>query len=511
MYMLEEKYKKILKIQDITLACKEIKKIRNTYKNTQSLPIWFRELVFQVIYNYLARMYEEIEKARLNGANFKKTKAIRQCYKTQTQLLEDMGLVKDIFRKTHWNMYSPDRKAEQSVYISINLPLMYKEVECNEIYRAMIHYMVCHTKVPTDTFVDMYAEFGLPSLFCANGYKNELWVENEKLFQIWKDTLQSKRNCKMIYKRIKEIQELLKGNEHSIQQKQISEFLQKYWLSNLLEIGKPEEEIDKIRLVIGTFIANSFVPEYWVDRNLIIERNVVTEWLDETKISKERIQTFIAMTKREFFYFAEQYQKVTIRKMDKENAIWLLTNKHIYYKALKDKKEREFLKNYNKLLYIDAPKYIREYARKNFDSFQHMNLVKMLKNYDGEWILTWKNNIEKERIFYGIHKQRWELEKEAKARIGEISLEEKEPDVYDILGELKKIDTNPNRPIYVFKYKKEEKNHLGDLVFITNIQFPRIKSKDFFSRYFLQKEATGRFVREKYSNFYRYAISSNLQ
>ena len=438
-----------------------------------------------------------------------------------------MGLVKDMFRKTHWNMYSPDRKARQMVYMSVCLPLKYKEVECDDIYRAMIHYMVCYAKVPTDTFVDVYGEFGLSALFCANGYEHEIWVEDKKLLQIWKDTIISKRNCNSIYNNIQKIQEELKDKSLDWQRERISELLQIYWLNNFLDIRKPEEEIDKIEFVTGIFIANSFSPEYWLDSNLVIEEKQATEWLDEKRISKERIERFIGMTKKEFLYFADKYRNMKIFEVNRTAAIHLLKNKESYAKECKEKKEREFLENYHKLLYIDAPKYMSEYKRKNFDSFQHMNLVEMLKNYDGEWILTWKNDIQK-KYAKGTaysplnyrHKKGWEEELEAQARIDamyandieetEMESSQKAPDMHDILKAIQQMDTKEKEPLYVFKYRKGTMNDLGNVVFITNIQFPKIKTTEFFRRYFPKEEAKGAFVRETYANFYRYTKSSDF-
>lgn len=52
---------------------------------------------------------------------------------TQTQLLEYLGLPKDVFKEKYWNMYSPDMKLRQQVYHNLHIPLNYAEVECNEI------------------------------------------------------------------------------------------------------------------------------------------------------------------------------------------------------------------------------------------------------------------------------------------------------------------------------------------------------------------------------------------
>ena len=93
---------------------------------------------------------------------------------TQTQLLEYLGLPKDVFKEKYWNMYSPDMKLRQQVYHNLHIPLNYAEVECNEIYRGMLHYIISQADQRTDTFFDMFGKMGLVPLFCANGYSNRI-------------------------------------------------------------------------------------------------------------------------------------------------------------------------------------------------------------------------------------------------------------------------------------------------------------------------------------------------
>lgn len=68
-------------------------------------------------------------------------------------------------------MYSPNMKIQQEEYDNLCLPFNYAQVECNSIYRAMIHHIICSAVVPTDTIVDAFGKFGLVSALCANGYK----------------------------------------------------------------------------------------------------------------------------------------------------------------------------------------------------------------------------------------------------------------------------------------------------------------------------------------------------
>ena len=95
---------------------------------------------------------------------------------TQTQLLEYLGLPKDVFKEKYWNMYSPDMKLQQEEYDNLFLPFNYAQVECNHIYRAMIHHIICSAVVPTDTIVDVFGKLGLVPALCANGYRIRKFV-----------------------------------------------------------------------------------------------------------------------------------------------------------------------------------------------------------------------------------------------------------------------------------------------------------------------------------------------
>lgn len=161
----------ILDESDIENTCKQIKEVINiTYKDKKetvkllypdknSLPKWIRELVYITIYQYLST---EVATTKLQY--------------TQSQLLEKMGLYADIFREKHWNIYSPDMKIEQNKYSIIKLPFNHSEVEGNEIYRAMIHYMTCFSAVRTDTFVDMFGKLGVIPALCTRNVMKRRYV-----------------------------------------------------------------------------------------------------------------------------------------------------------------------------------------------------------------------------------------------------------------------------------------------------------------------------------------------
>ncbi len=56
-------------------------------------------------------------------------------------------------------MYSPDSKIRQEKYSDFQLPFNYAQVECNSVYRAMIHHMI--TGADADGYVvDIFGKLG---------------------------------------------------------------------------------------------------------------------------------------------------------------------------------------------------------------------------------------------------------------------------------------------------------------------------------------------------------------
>ena len=130
-----------------------ISELRSRHTGYTDFPMELKRQVYSIIYKQLASKDNTY---------------------TQTQLLEYLGLPKDVFKEKYWNMYSPDMKLRQQVYHNLHIPLNYAEVECNEIYRGMLHYIISQADQRTDTFFDMFGKMGLVPLFCANGYSNRI-------------------------------------------------------------------------------------------------------------------------------------------------------------------------------------------------------------------------------------------------------------------------------------------------------------------------------------------------
>ena len=132
----------------------------------------------------------------------------------QSNILKKMfGLPKDVFGKKYWNMYSPDSKIRQEKYSNVQLPFNYAQVECNSVYRAMIHHMITGADVPTDTVVDIFGKFGLAAALCAGGYKYKIVCLNEQNFYLYSLLQDVMRKPVKFYKMIDESDEKIENPE----------------------------------------------------------------------------------------------------------------------------------------------------------------------------------------------------------------------------------------------------------------------------------------------------------
>ncbi|MBR4027285.1 MAG: hypothetical protein IKJ01_06990, partial [Lachnospiraceae bacterium] len=310
-----------------------------------------------------------------------------------------------------------------------------------------------------------------------------------------------------IYKMIQQLQYQLSRRSFSEQKQFVYELLQKYALSTFLAIKYKEAREDICKFGAEYFFVLCFQPEYWKDSNLIIKKDkngerIVTYDLDMKKISRKKIEQFLQMTKEEFIYFAEQYKKIKVVEIHRNSAICLLKDQEQYYEEF----DEEVLKNYRNLLYMDIPKYIREYQRFAFDSFQLIDILKLLVRYEGNWILTWKNYVHKE--FAG---------EESDSLFHKIKIQDKEEEdisVDYLFSYLKIIEENLNRihkELWVFKYRNKNKSDTNSIVFITNIQFPSISINDFLCRYFGTDTIKGTLTQETFSKFSKTAFKFDPQ
>jgi hypothetical protein len=212
------------------------------------------------------------------------------------------------------------------------------------------------------------------------------------------------------------------------------------------------------------------------------------------------------------------------------------------------------------LLYLDVPKFLREEKRFDFHMENYIQLFNFLMIYKGDWILTWKNYIERVRVrglkdsdyikLYSEDKvlaSEWfddldtesELEGSEESDTEDIesnvskteSLEKEEVKKEDVKSEgtnSKSIDCGDSprqwmqclydrlkeisakRQLYVFRYRSEDRNHPNSIIFITTIDFPDLSElseeeilSEFQDKYQVNYDYDkGEFQKLKFEDFY---------
>lgn len=392
---------KVFAQSDILKACKIIKdSIVNrsdengilNFKDKKFLPDWVKYLVYVVIYQY-----------------FEKNKEPQY---TQSTLLKEMGLYADIFGKKNWCMYSPDMKIRQAKYENLELPFNHSEIESNDIFRAMIHHMVCYSTVLTDTFVDMFGKLGVIPATCANGYKSsQVWLgENDyKVLCVFILALEKKiKVCKIL----KEFQYEIKHSDDEVETVSRLIGLAVGLELNIKNMSKEQIHcnivngeswgFDIYKFAACFIIQQFFASEYWMDSRLLKvedkDKPSNSYFSSElvSRVTKQKIQEFLELR------FVKNEKE--LQKIDSGRAIESLSDA---YKAKRffivdvNIKILETLfssKDNTDLLYIDVPKYMREQDRFEFDTEWYGRMFSSLSRHKGDWIMSWKNYVEKTNI-----------------------------------------------------------------------------------------------------------------
>lgn len=435
-------------------------------------PEWFKIVVWRIIYNEL----KTNPQAR------------------QTELIEDnINLPKDVFGKKYWNMYSPDMKLQQEEYDNLFLPFNYAQVECNHIYRAMIHHIICSAVVPTDTIVDVFGKLGLVPALCANGYKNKKVCVNEREYMILTKIQPAFKRKLRIYKYIERVQKFLKSSYPDEQKEKVSEIIGLAGVLFSSYIDKKKIEKYDIYFLSAYFIMyKCLLPEYWIDSNLEVWKTErlkkddveskkenssnqeyeltnnkkfmydtwISHWIDEGRGYKDRVEGFINLSKSDLFTFMDRFLKL---EFCCENVVEEV-NTAIEFRV-------DNLKNIKEFLYIDVPKYITEYERFNFDTKKMGDVFEMLSEYEGEWILPWKTYVEKDirlneekrnkkdteisSVRDRMYTKKRELTDSAYCT-DILSAVEEDINIKDIYDTMKIIDERHN--LFVFDYRDKDKN-----------------------------------------------------
>ena len=505
---------KVFAQSDILKACKIIKdSIVNrsdengilNFKDKKFLPDWVKYLVYVVIYQY-----------------FEKNKEPQY---TQSTLLKEMGLYADIFGKKNWCMYSPDMKIRQAKYENLELPFNHSEIESNDIFRAMIHHMVCYSTVLTDTFVDMFGKLGVIPATCANGYKSsQVWLgENDyKVLCVFILALEKKiKVCKIL----KEFQYEIKHSDDEVETVSRLIGLAVGLELNIKNMSKEQIHcnivngeswgFDIYKFAACFIIQQFFASEYWMDSRLLKvedkDKPSNSYFSSElvSRVTKQKIQEFLELR------FVKNEKE--LQKIDSGRAIESLSDA---YKAKRffivdvNIKILETLfssKDNTDLLYIDVPKYMREQDRFEFDTEWYGRMFSSLSRHKGDWIMSWKNYVEKTNIrkpnsMYlnmrtkGMIHSMWN-----DYCLEDIPKKVTNDSMCSLYTEIKAVDDV--RPLYVYSYRDDDRNHPNSIVFITTIDFADISDFDFQSKYKVDFLYDGRLKKMTYDEFYANALS----
>lgn len=392
---------------------------------------------------------------------------------TQTQLLEYLGLPKDVFKEQYWNMYSPDMKLRQQVYHNLHIPLNYAEVECNEIYRGILHYIISQADQRTDTFFDMFGKMGLVPLFCANGYSNRIVLLARRNYH---QLVQFQNALKKPVKVYKHIRAFTKTIEVMGIEKQKEVLISKInqWLA-LFSVYQDWSATgyDEYTLAARYFMCNCLRTEYWLDSKLEktysykdgkLVVDDISSYLDGTKMSRSRIKQLCGLSKEDFCKFADMYvKKIHLHLIETDYLNIESISTSIVKQGLNFQFDRQFL-------YIDMPKYIREYKRFEFNGAHMMDILKVLKTYRGNWIMTWKTYVENQNEnspYYRLSSKEADYD-------NDITLEV----IYKEMLNMHNV-----KPLYVYVYRDKDRNRPQSIAFITDIDCSETDDRAFMDKY----------------------------
>lgn len=483
---------------DIISVRHEIIMLRQRGVIIADMPEQIKELVWQIVYHELKN----------NAVPMEIGKEQRTSKITQSIILEKMlGLPKDVFGKKYWNMYSPDSRMRQERYYNVQLPFNYAQVECNAVYRAMLHHMITYADVPVDTIADIFGKFGLVMALCADGYKYKIVCLNEHdcyLYSLLQDVLKKPVS---FYKQIDRTRKYLQIKLADNDIKDIMEAeLQKLGTIRALLAYGIQKDVNgqfsyestgytKEQIAARIFISLCFAPEYWVETNLEMDdNNTITGWIDDKKTYKKRVEAFVKLTQNDFVIFAKKFQELKFISCDCRQVMSIIRQVDKYGVDTGKKP----------LLYIDVPKYIKEYRRFGFNGSMMLSLLKMLAVYESNWIMTWSTFLQKG--FSDENKTPYDMLYTEQKMLSEIymTLKEDEPvhekvPVRVIYNMFDKI--NANHSIYVFIHRDKDKNKQQNIAFITNIDFKEITAEEFFRKYKIQYKGDEKLLKLGWKEF----------
>ena len=492
---------------DIINIKNQIDRLRACGVGVADLPQNLRDSVWKIVYCELKQNGSSKlnESGKQNGSRQNTvSKAVDGV--CQSNILEKMfGLPKDVFGKKYWDMYSPDSKIRQEKYSDLQLPFNYAQVECNSVYRAMIHHMITGADVPTDTVVDIFGKFGLAAALCAGGYKYKIVCLNEQNFYLYSLLQDVMRKPVKFYKMIDEERKYL---EIKLADNEIKDIM-KSQIQHLGQIkvlvyygvrknvggqysyestGYTKEQIAKC-----IFICLCFAPEYWVETNLEVKNNkMITGWLDDEKTYKKCVTDFVKLSQEDFVAFAKKFSELKFVNCDISRVIDII-RKNADNQNYSSGDIQKFL------LYIDVPKYIKEYQRFGFDGTMMISLLKMLHHYEGNWIMTWSTFLQKglndeNPTLYDMLYTQQEMQSDIYIAHGNYERFEEKVPVKVIYNMFDMIDKDKN--LFVFIYRDKNKNKQQNIVFVTDID-----CESFFRKYKMEFNGKEKLLKLKWREF----------
>ena len=486
-YLLRQACKSTLNNKSIENVCNQIETYRKQFKttnalpnkstnnrNTIKLPVWFRYLVYLVISGYLRGTLPQT--------------------KTQSDLLKDMGLSPDMFTK-HWKMYAPNFALKQDKYEKIDLNIATDEIESNELYLAMIHYLVRNADIYTDTFVDVYAKKGIVPSLCAGGFPNRIaLVDDMDLENFIKGLSKSVK----VYKEVEKFRKYITRKDIEYDQiesarilaKQINMFIAgiatmkdeevtfdefkplRFKFEGLEETyfdwdyfwNLSEEYVQSYYLSALRFVAYYFYPKYW--ENMYIEDSSLA--IDEEQQYEEKLNSFKSIDKEYFRKLNSLYKGLKIENL------WGI----------------EDLLNSNYFLYINVPKFMIEQERNDFDIEFYDSLIGFLSTYKGNWILTWTTF----NVYNTLYRENEKLLK-GYSSVNDMTA------IKELMDKIEYIEQQTEKGVYVFSahLKTRQKGKSNNIVFITNIDFDEVDNKSFGVHYDINFNVS--FKKRKFSKF----------
>lgn len=206
---------------------------------------------------------------------------------------------------------------------------------------------------------------------------------------------------------------------------------------------------------------------------------------------------FVKLSQEDFVAFAKKFSELKFVNCDISRVIDII-RKNADNQNYSSGDIQKFL------LYIDVPKYIKEYQRFGFDGTMMISLLKMLHHYEGNWIMTWSTFLQKglndeNPTLYDMLYTQQEMQSDIYIAHGNYERFEEKVPVKVIYNMFDMIDKDKN--LFVFIYRDKNKNKQQNIVFVTDIDFDEIDCESFFRKYKMEFNGKEKLLKLKWREF----------